>query len=141
MADQGQNLSFSYSPPLPGAVASNLSPGSIDAGGPADKVCAAWVGKDTPAGVISKTGLQQWSYENFGVPYYAPSFIDSVRGTTLMVVGAFAAGFHGYQRTGGSVPWMLGWGLLGAFLPLPTLAVAVISGYGQRKGSRRSTRA
>ena len=138
MPDRAQNLSYSYTRPRLGAVANNATQGSIDAGGPADKVCAAWVGKDTPAAMVAQSGMQQWSYENFGIPYYAPSFIDSVKGGTMRILGAFTLGYHGYQRSGGKALTMALWAFAGSIVPLPTLAVALVDGFGQRK---RATRA
>jgi hypothetical protein len=54
-------------------------------------------------------------------------------GITLSHVGAAAAAYHGYKRTGG-VKGALIWGLLGGLAPVITNAVAVAQGFGQRKG-------
>jgi hypothetical protein len=116
--------------------------GSVDQGGPVDSICAAWVAVDSPAAetvfLLQKSGAQQWSYENFGIPYYAPSLIGSVQQWSLTLLGAFAGGYHGYARSGGKTSSMLLWGFLGSMFPVPTTAVAVVMGYGQRKGGRSS---
>jgi hypothetical protein len=129
------NIRYRHTRPRLGAVASGQ--GTIDNGGPVDRLCASWVDPGTPSGQIAtaaeESGLQAWSYENFGVPYYAPSMLNSVTRFTATVLGAFAAGYHGYARSGGKTGTMLLWGLAGFVFPLPALGVAVIDGYGQRK--------
>ena len=120
----------------------NGSNGSVDQGGPVDRICAAWVAADSPQGQlvqnIETTGLQQWSYENFGVPYYAPSLMASASAWAVKLLGTWSAGYHGYARSGGKTSSMLLWGRAGFVFPLPATAVAVVMGYGQRKGGRSS---
>lgn len=47
-------------------------------------------------------------------------------------IGALAATYHGYKRSG-SVGWALLWGVLGAAAPLVTNTVAVAQGFGKAK--------
>jgi hypothetical protein len=47
-------------------------------------------------------------------------------------VGAGAAAYHGYKRTG-SVGWAIGWALLGGMFPVVTIPVALAQGSGKKK--------
>jgi hypothetical protein len=49
----------------------------------------------------------------------------------LALVSAGASAYHGYHRNHGSVPWLLGWGALGAIFPVITPGVALIEGFGK----------
>jgi drug/metabolite transporter (DMT)-like permease len=53
-----------------------------------------------------------------------------VLGGGLGAVGALLALYHGYQRSGASLA-MLGWGALGFFLPVVTIPVMLVQGYGE----------
>lgn len=141
------DVSYENSPPAPGTLAQAQA--SFDSGGPVDvlsrvargEYCASWVQPDTTQGrlvqAFEQTGVQQWSYEHLGVPYYAPSFMFNVSRITTMALGTFVGAYHGYQRNR-SAGWATLWGVFGFLFPLPTLGVAAIQGYGKPK--RRSTR-
>lgn len=128
-------LRFGFSRPQLGALAS--AEPTVDDHGPVDAICAGWVRSDSPAAMqvaaMESSGLQEWSYKNFGVPYYAPSVVTSAVSWQLGIIGAFVGGFHGHARSGGNTMPMLLWGLAGFVFPLPTAAAAVITGYGQKK--------
>jgi hypothetical protein len=49
----------------------------------------------------------------------------------LEVLGAGLGAFHGYKRNDESVPWAVGWGLLGLHFPILTTAAAFYEGFGQ----------
>jgi len=133
-------LNYGFSRPRLGAVAEG-SP-SVDEDGPVDKLCASLVDTTSPQGqqvlALEAAGLQSWSYQNFGVPYYAPSLMGSIASVSLHLLGAFVGGYHGHMRSGGKTAPMLLWGLGGYIFPLPVAAAAVITGYGKRAGSKKS---
>lgn len=49
----------------------------------------------------------------------------------LDLIGGGLAAYHGYKRNDGSIPWALGWGLLGLNFPILTVAAAAYEGFGQ----------
>jgi hypothetical protein len=137
------DATYGYRRPGLGQTTSvNGEHGSVDQGGPVDNICAAWIAADSPQGQIVQNletaGMQQWSYENFGVPYYAPSLMASIASVSLHLLGAFVGGYHGHMRSGGKTLPMVLWGLGGYIFPLPVAAAAVITGYGKRAGSKKS---
>lgn len=58
---------------------------------------------------------------------------SQVVGLVISGVGAGAAGYHGYLRSGGSKASAAGWAVLGALFPIITIPVAAIQGFGKRK--------
>jgi hypothetical protein len=50
----------------------------------------------------------------------------------LSVASAAASGYHGYKRNT-SIPWGIGWFLLGGIFPVITPVIAVAQGFGQPK--------
>jgi hypothetical protein len=49
----------------------------------------------------------------------------------LSLLGAGLAAFHGYKRNDESIPWALGWGLLGYNFPILTVGAAAYEGFGK----------
>lgn len=49
-------------------------------------------------------------------------------------IGGLLGAVHGYRRNRGSVGWAIAWGVAGTLLPLPTTGVALLQGYGKKKG-------
>jgi len=63
-------------------------------------------------------------------PYAGRRVLPGAMGAS--VVGAVAAGFHGYMRNR-SWGWAAAWALGGLTCPAVTLAFAISQGYGRRK--------
>lgn len=57
----------------------------------------------------------------------------------LSAASSGASAYHGYKRSG-SVGAAIGWGLLGAFFPVITPAVALAQGFGKPKVRRNRRR-
>jgi hypothetical protein len=57
--------------------------------------------------------------------------------TEIAVVGALSAAsigacaYHGYKRHRGSVPWAIGWAIMGGLFPVVSVAVAFAEGFGK----------
>jgi hypothetical protein len=132
------DVSYENTVPAPGALAQGVA--SFDNGGPVDRICASWVDPQTPDGRVvlaaEQSGWQAYSYDRFGQAYYAPSTVLSVAQFTTFVLGVFVGSYHGYQRTR-KAGWAVLWGAFGGILPLPTLAVAAVQGYGKPKRKSR----
>lgn len=47
------------------------------------------------------------------------------------LLGAGLGAFHGYKRNDESVPWAVGWGLLGLNFPILTTLAAFYEGFGK----------
>lgn len=47
------------------------------------------------------------------------------------LLGAGLGAFHGYKRNAESVPWAVGWGLLGLNFPILTTIAAAYEGFGK----------
>ena len=62
--------------------------------------------------------------------FYQPSPAATLLGSAI--VGASV--YHGYTRNVATSPigWGLIWGLLGAFFPIPTIAIALAQGFGKK---------
>lgn len=61
------------------------------------------------------------------------SWVQSPIFRVIAMLSVGVSVYHGYKRNNGSIGWALGWGLLGAFFPVITPAVALAQGLGQRK--------
>jgi len=79
-------------------------------------------------------------------PTLSQQDVSRIASTTLLVWGGIvvvssgASAFHGYRRSRGSVGAAVGWGLLGAFFPIITPAVALAQGYGKPKVAKNRRR-
>lgn len=57
--------------------------------------------------------------------------------TEIAVVGVLSAAsigacaWHGYRRHCGSVPWAIGWAIMGGLFPVVSVAVALAEGFGK----------
>ena len=47
------------------------------------------------------------------------------------IAGVGLGAYHGYMRHG-TIPWAIGWGLLGGLAPIITIPVALAQGFGKR---------
>lgn len=91
----------------------------------------AWLGLPTDGNVAEAAALA-------GVPRPLTGAWAIARGlekptwmTAFRAVSAFASGYHGVRRNGGSIFWGLIWFTAGAWLPGLVPLVAVGQGYGQ----------
>lgn len=57
-------------------------------------------------------------------------------GTTVALLGAALAGYHGYTRNSGDLVWGLIWGALGATAPTFVVPTAFYQGYAKPTGTR-----
>lgn len=48
---------------------------------------------------------------------------------TLSLISMGLSTYHGYKRHRGSIPWAIGWGILGGLFPIVTPAVAFAEGF------------
>ena len=140
---------FGDVPAAGSTTAVNPPNGSVDQGGPADKVCAAWLAADSSSAqvvtALDQSGWNDWALKNFNEPFWAPSVMGDMVSWSVHLFGAIASAYHGNKRGKGAVGPMLGWGVLGYMFPLPTVTVAMFTGFGQpaagARSSRRRTRA
>lgn len=51
----------------------------------------------------------------------------------LATASVGVSAYHGYKRHNGSIPWALGWGLLGGIFPVITPTIAIAQGLGTVK--------
>lgn len=65
------------------------------------------------------------------IAYWRSGYV--VQTLALTGLGAFMGAYHGRKRSGGKLGSTLGYGLAGALVPIPTLAVSAFQGFGKRK--------
>lgn len=70
---------------------------------------------------------------SLGATSMLPSFDLSfyAKRDLFALLGAGLGAFHGYKRNDESVPWAVGWGLLGLNFPILTTLAAFYEGFGK----------
>lgn len=64
-------------------------------------------------------------------PGATPNGIDFGLWDIACVAGATMGIYHGYKRNQGSVGWALGWGALGAVLPIVAIPLMLAEGFAE----------
>jgi hypothetical protein len=78
----------------------------------------------TPAAPTTPTPAASTGYGLYQPPLPAPLW------WTLVSASIALSTFHGIKRHRGSIPWGLGWGLLGGLFPIVVPAIAIAQGLG-----------